>query len=73
MCSYQAFYSYMAAACMQKLGLPETQSTFVSIADMPVLKLHNGRIPVEIFVTRRVEQRVTKTDVDLPLAHLEVG
>ena len=63
----------MAAACMQKLGQSEAHSTFVSIADMPVLKLHNARIPVDIFVTRRMEQRVTETDADLPLAHLEVG
>eukprot|EP00045_Choanoeca_perplexa_P014574 m.172612 g.172612 ORF g.172612 m.172612 type:complete len:609 (+) comp16723_c0_seq1:114-1940(+) len=69
----KAFYSYMAAACMQKLGqTADAQRTFVSIADMPVLKLHNGRIPVDIFVTRRIDQRVTETQTDLPLAHLEI-
>eukprot|EP00730_Choanoeca_flexa_P008172 TRINITY_DN12453_c0_g9_i5.p1 TRINITY_DN12453_c0_g9~~TRINITY_DN12453_c0_g9_i5.p1 ORF type:complete len:655 (+),score=152.14 TRINITY_DN12453_c0_g9_i5:1424-3388(+) len=69
----KAFYSYMAGACLQQLGRDaEALAMFNQIHELPVLKLHNGRIPVDIFVTRRVQQRVTASSVDLPLAHLEI-
>lgn len=70
----QAFYCYMVAACLQQLERhQEACAMFNRIATLPVLKIQNGRIPVDIFVARRYAQRVGKESVDLPLAHLEVS
>lgn len=69
----KTFYAYQCGICLLQLGRKqEALEMFARVSNVKTLQIQGKSLPVDLWSRRKVKQYVTETEVDLPLAHLEI-